>query len=503
MGSDRDQDMNPRRQHALHLTRRRLLQGAFAVAGVATASPLTAFAWRRPQREAPRTDSSSSALALARLLNRTKFSDLPPKAVENAKVIIASTLASAAPGSVIDSARIIRDLAKDHGGKPEATVWFDGTKLPVNEVAHINAVLSDAFASDDSDMRNTAHFGTCLTSAGLAVAERAGATGQDVLTAMVVGYDAAGRIGDARQGGRAGVHASQTVAFGGTVTAARLLKLTDEQMAHAIGITAITMGGLGIGTNSWAREYMGGNAAFCAVNSALAAERGYTVNEDMLEAQGGFLTVFGGGKPDTQILTRDYGNDWEITKYLAIKLWPGAHPFSSLVEAAMNAARQANVPANDVAKILVHGRNVAGSRNPKDYAEAIHSLPYFLACAVADKDFTWIHATPAKFHDPAITRLMGLVEADPSAPAVKYQWNWGGTVTVVTTSDARFTSTVDAPKGSAPRGIEWSDIDAKYRALMPDSKMPKQRIEDSLKVIHGFEQVKRVSELTGLLNARS
>ena len=497
MGSDCDRDPHPRAENALYVTRRRVLQGVVSLAGIGTAAPLTVFA--RSQNSGPGRGSTGSALALARLLSRTTFNDLPPKAVEHAKIIIASTLASAAPGSSIESARIIRSLAKERGGKPEATVWFDGTRLPVNDVAHVNAVLSDAFASDDSDMRNTAHIGTCVTSAGVAVAERTGATGQDLLTAMVVGYEAAGRIGDARGGGQAGGHASQTVAFAGAVTAARLLKLTDEQMAHAIGITAITMGGLRIGTNSWAREYMGGNAAFCAVNAALAAGRGYKVNEDMLEAQGGFLTVYGGTTPDSQILTRDYGKEWDITKYLAIKLWPGAHPFSSLVEAAFTAARQANVPASDVARILVDRRNVDGSRNPKDYAEAIHSLPYFLACAVADRNFTWIHATPAKFHDPAITRLMGLVDTDLSAPPAKYHSNWGGTVTIVTTSGARFTSTIDAPRGSAPRGIEWNDVDAKYRALMPDSKLPAKRIEESLKVIHGFDQVKRMFELTSLL----
>ena len=501
MGPSRDRDPHRRADDARCLSRRRVLRSAVALAGVGTATRLAAFALP-VQNDPLARGSASGALALARLLNQTRFSDLPPKAVEHAKIIIASTLASAAPGSSIESARIVRDLAKAHGGKPEATVWFDGTKLPVNDAAHVNAVLSDAFASDDSDMRNTAHIGTCVTSAGLAVAERMGATAQDVLAAMVVGYEAAGRIGDARRGGRAGVHASQTVAFGGAVTAARLLKLTDEQMAHALGITAVTMGGLSIGTNSWAREYMGGNAAFCAVNAALAAGRGFTVNEDILEAPGGFLTVYGGSGPDSQLLTRDYGKQWDITKYLAIKLWPGSHPFSSLVEAAMTAARRADVPAGDVARILVHGRNVDGSRNPKDYAEAIHSLPYFLACAVADKDFTWVHATPAKFRDPAITRLMGLVDADPSAAPVKYQWNWGGTVTIVTAAGARFTSTIDAPRGSAPRGIEWSDVDAKYRALMPASRLPARRIEESLTVIHGFDQVKRMSELTSLLDSR-
>ena len=120
---------------------------------------------------------------------------------------------------------------------------------------------------------------------------------------------------------------------------------------------------------------------------------------------------------------------------------------------------------------------------------------------MADKDFTWVHATPAKFRDPAIARLMGLVEADPSAAPVRYQWSWGGTVTIVTTSGARFTSTIDAPRGSAPRGIEWSDVDAKYRALMPESKLPAARIEESLKVIHAFDQVKRMSELTRLLSS--
>ena len=85
------------------LTRRDLLQGAFIAAFARTASP-------------------NLALTLAQLLNRTRFTDLPPKAIEHAKMIIASTLASAAPGSLIDSARIVRDLARERGGKPARQV---------------------------------------------------------------------------------------------------------------------------------------------------------------------------------------------------------------------------------------------------------------------------------------------------------------------------------------------------------------------------------------------
>ena len=163
---------------------------------------------------------------------------------------------------------------------------------------------------------------------------------------------------------------------------------------------------------------------------------------------------------------------------------------------------QANVAPDVVAKILVAGQNrttIQGSRRPGNLADAIHSLSYYVAAAVADKDFTWVHATEAKFSDPRITRLMDLVDVDPAPPPVKYTWSWGGTVTIVTSSGTRFTSTVDAPRGSGPRGIEWSDVEAKYRALMPESKLAGRRIDDVLTLIHGFERVKNVSELTRLL----
>jgi 2-methylcitrate dehydratase PrpD len=453
---------------------------------------------------------------LAGVLNRVTFGDLPEAAIKHAKMILASTLASAASGSLIESARIVRDLSKEQGGRREAPVWFDGARLPVTEAARVNAMLSDSAASDDSDLRNVAHTGTCLTSVGLAIGERVGATGQDMLSAMVAGYEAAGRVGQALAASSGGLdqatgavsgsvgrgfHASSIVAFGGTVTAAKLLRLTDEQMANAIGLTATTVGGLAIGTNSWAREYHAGNAALSAVNAALAAARGYTVNRDMLEAAGGFLAVFSGGKPDTSRLALEINKDYQIMRYLAIKLVPGAHALHSAVEAAVNAAREARTRPDDVAKILVAGpqSGLVAGKAPTDMIEAIHSLSYFIASAVADKDFSWVHAALEMIQRPAIVRLIGLIEQDPSPSQARYEWGWGATVTIVTKSGERYTSTVDAPKGSAPRGIEWVDIEGKFRVLMPQSRLPLSRIEEALKLIHDFDQVKKVSQLTSLL----
>jgi 2-methylcitrate dehydratase PrpD len=143
-----------------------------------------------------------------------------------------------------------------------------------------------------------------------------------------------------------------------------------------------------------------------------------------------------------------------------------------------------------------------GSRTPKDHVEAIHSLPYFVASAIADKNFTWVHATADKIFDPTVQRLMTLVDPDPAPPAVATRWPWAGTVTIVLTSGARITRTVDAPRGSAPRGIEWQDVETKYRELMPQSKLPARRLDEILATIRGLENVSDVSQLTRLLLPR-
>jgi 2-methylcitrate dehydratase PrpD len=135
---------------------------------------------------------------LAEFLTRTSSADLPPQAVEHAAMLIASTLASAAMGAGLESSAIIRDLSRERGGTGEASGWFDpDPKLPVSDAARVNAVMSDAAASDDSDLRNIVHAGTTLVASALAIAERTGAGGEDVLTAIVLGYEAAGRIGEA------------------------------------------------------------------------------------------------------------------------------------------------------------------------------------------------------------------------------------------------------------------------------------------------------------------
>ena len=287
----------------------------------------------------------SIARDLAVFLTRASYADIPPQALEHAAMLISSTVASAACGSGIGSASIIRALARDRGGRPDASIWFDsGPRLPAADAAQVNAVMSDAAASDDSDLRNIVHAGTTLVATSFAIAERTGASGQDVLAAIVLGYEASGRIGEAITPTfqARGFHGCLVAIFGGVVAAARLLQLDEVQTAQAIALSATSIGGLRAAADtSTAREYHAGLAAMLGIHATLAAQRGYVAEERILETHRGFCAVY--GDTDGASITRGLGDSWDIITDMAIKLVPGGHPSHSPAEAAANAATAGQV----------------------------------------------------------------------------------------------------------------------------------------------------------------
>jgi 2-methylcitrate dehydratase PrpD len=451
------------------------------------------------------------ARELAEFLTRTSTSELPPQAVEHAAMLIASTLASAALGVGLESSGIIRDLARERGGRPDASLWFhSGPKLPVADAAQVNAVASDAAASDDSDLRNIVHAGTTLVATALAAAEQTGARGEDVLAAIVLGYEAAGRIGEAITPGfrSRGFHGCLVAIFAGAVAAGRLLCLEPAPMAQAIALSATSIGGLAAAANtSVAREYHAGLAAMLGVRAALAAQLGYRAEERILEVHHGFFEVYGGveGASAGASVTRDLGESWDIVTDMAIKLVPGGHPHHALAEAAGNAARNGRIAPDEVESITLSRPDVtalAGPRHPTDLIGMAHSPAFFLAAGTADQGFSWVHATEAKIADPVIHRLIEKVRVGtpPSDGIARYRQ--GATVTIRTTDGRISTSTVYVPKGAGILGIAWADIDAKYRALMPHSGLLNREVEASLAVIHDFRKVTDVSGLINLLQPR-
>jgi 2-methylcitrate dehydratase PrpD len=448
----------------------------------------------------------SIARELARFVTARGAQDLPALALERARMSVASTIASAAMGRDIDSSRIIRSLARERAGTPEASVWFDrGPKLPLADAARVNAVMSDSAASDDSDLRNIAHIGTIVTATSIATAERVGASGPDVLAAMVLGYEVAGRIDEALTPGRSerGFHSAISTIFAGAVATGKLLGLNEDAMTQAIALAATSIGGMHVAANtSLAREYHAGLSALLGIHAAAAAQKGFVAEENVLEMPRGFFAAYGGAH--LVDVTRDLGTEWDIVTNMAIKLVPGGHPHHAAAEAAANAAIAADAQPADIESIMLSApkyRTLSGPRHPTDLIGVAHSPAFIVAAAVADRGYGWIHATPEKVADPTIHALIDrlAVDPDPKPYPDRFPHHHGATVTIALKDGRKFSSHVDFPRGSGPRGIDWADVDAKYRTLVPLSTLPAQNVEASLEVVHALERVASLSELTRLL----
>jgi 2-methylcitrate dehydratase PrpD len=451
----------------------------------------------------------STARELAGFLTRITLGDLPAQTLDHAAMLVASTIASAAAGRGIGSAAITRDMARERGGAAQSSVWFDaGEKLPIADAAQVNAVMSDAAASDDSDLRNIVHCGTPLVATSLAIAEHSKATGEEVLTAIVLGYELAGHIIDAVSDARVrGFHGSTRAIFAAAGAASRLLRLDAEQTTHAIGLAATSAGGLAKAADtSIAREYHAGNATFLGIQAAQAARRGYTCEERILEMPQGYFEAFGGtdGAAAARAATRDLGASWDIVTDMAVKLVPGGHPYHAFGEAAANAARDGNVRAEEVESIIASRpgmTGLTGPLHPADLIDMAHSPAYFIAAGAADRGFSWVHATPEKIADPVIHGLIDKVRVGPPPAENAERYRQGASVTIRTSDGRSFTNTVYAPKGSGLLGIDWADIDAKFRALVPASGLPEGHIAPLLDLIQAFRRQPDVSGLIGLLRS--
>jgi len=345
------------------------------------------------------------------------------------------------------------------------------------------------------------HCGTPLTAASLALAEQTGTSGEEVLAAIVLGYEAAGRIGDpiSPQFRERGHHGCLLATFAACVAAGRLLRLDPAPLAQAIALAATSIGGLAAAADtSTAREYHAGLAVRSGIDAALAAARGFVAEEGILEHDRGFFRVFGGIVVDPAAVTAGLGADWDIVTDMAVKLAPGGHPYHAFAEAAASAAREGEMTPDDVEAILLSRpgmTRLTGPLHPNDLIDMAHSPAYFAAAGVADRRFGWEHAGPAKIADPVIHRLIDKITVGPPPTGNVERYRQGATVTIRSKAGRSITHTVFVPKGAAALGIDWSDIENKYRTLMPNSGLSGGRIEASLGLIRNLADAASVAPL--------
>jgi len=169
------------------------------------------------------------------------------------------------------------------------------------------------------------------------------------------------------------------------------------------------------------------------IHAALAAHKGLMAEENVLEMPRGFFSAYGGDHLED--VTKDLGRAWDITTDHGDQAGTRGHPHHAAAEAAANAGdRRTRRPGGRGRHQALIGQvpSLPGPRHPTDLIGVAHSPAYFIAAAVADRDYGWIHVSPVKVADPVIRQLIDKVTVNRTRHRTRTasRHHHGATVTI-------------------------------------------------------------------------
>jgi len=232
----------------------------------------------------------------ARLVTGTRFGDIPAAGVAKAKDCILDCLGVAIAGSAESIREPVMRYIEAVGGAADATLVGLGGKTAVTNAALANGVFGHVLDYDDTNQIFIGHGSVVIVPAILALAEKLGSSGEDILTAYMVGTEVQWKLGEALvdcgDHYAKGWHSTGTIgAFGATAAATKLLGLSEDESAHAFGIAASEVGGFQEQFGTHCKPFHAGRANEVGVRAALLAKGGFTSARSAFEGKVGWLKL--------------------------------------------------------------------------------------------------------------------------------------------------------------------------------------------------------------------
>ncbi|MCA8928803.1 MAG: MmgE/PrpD family protein [Alphaproteobacteria bacterium] len=341
--------------------------------------------------------------ALAEFAMAIRFEHLPADVVEVAKHCLLDWLGVTIAGRDEPLVRMLLDQAVADGGAPQATVVGMATKVNAGQAALINGSASHALDYDDVQERLHGHPTAPIAPVLLALAEKDGRSGRDLIAAFVAGVEVECRVNQFMGEGHyeRGWHSTATNGtFGAAVAAGHLLGFSAEQCAVAMGIAGTQAAGLRAMFGTMCKPMHAGKAAQNGLFAAQMAARGLTSRPDVLERPLGFGATQSDG-PSAERALAGLGERYEVSDVL-FKYHAACHGVHASVEALQDIRRSTGLAAADVESVEVAVQNeylnICGIDRPETGLEGKFSLKFCSALALAGADT----ADPETYSDRAV-----------------------------------------------------------------------------------------------------
>lgn len=449
---------------------------------------------------------------LAKFVADTSYENLPEEVVERASTVMLDTLSCAVAGSTKapEECAWVMQFAKAVGGNAESTIWMNGYKTSAMMAAMANATMVHTIDFDDTHLESVAHLGAGLLGTVLSLGEKVHATGKEVLTAFVVGFEVAARVGNSVNKGAVHLHYKywHPTATCGTIgcaaAAAKLMKLDAEDVEMAIGLGIDQAAGFRycIDKGDFSKSLHPGWSAMRGVMAAQIIASGANGPKGLLEYSTGFCNAMC-SEPNIHYLSDDLGTSYAIMRD-ALKMFPTIHGSHSGIEATLNIVEEHDLKPEDITHILIRLSPLAKGQGvnyqPANVLAARLSMPCCMALAAIKRQVTLDDFTEELIHDPAFLEYMKKVEIEPW-PEFNELYPLSGftsEATITVKSGEQYVNRVIYCKAHPERPASKEDIAAKYFNLATIT-WPREKAEAVYNFFGSIDACADIAELIALM----
>ncbi len=441
---------------------------------------------------------------LARYMVEARERSLAPDVAREARHRILDTLAAMVSGAHLKPGEMAIRYARAQGGVAEATVLTTDITTSAINAALVNAMFGHADETDDFHPATKAHPGCAVVPAALAMAEREGRSGTELLRAVTLGYDLCCRFLLAlgadlvRRTHRSAEGTSSTL--GSVGAAASLARLDEKGMRHALSYACQQVSGIW----SWVRDAehvekafdFSGMGARNGVTAAIMAQLGFSGVWDVFDCEHNVLQALS-TEPNPEEMVAGLGSRYFITE-TAIKPFSVGYPIQAPLDAFLRLRREHGLNPDNVERIV--------ARLPEDGARVVNdrSMPdincqHIIALALVKGTVSFEDShSYEQMKDPKVRAAKERVQLvadpklmDPGAPR-------SGLVEV-TLRDGRTVShfTRHAP-GTAENPMDTESVNAKARLLI-EPVLGAEQADGLIQRVNALDELKDVRELRAFL----
>lgn len=380
--------------------------------------------------------------------------------------------AAVVAGASAEPARILTAALVDDDEVGHSRLLPGGRGVRPRTAALINGTAAHTAEVDDIYRDGIFHPGAPTIAAALALAEHRDASGDELLRAVLVGYEVGNRIAAAVNPAHYRFwHTTGTIgALSAAAAAAELLELDAPRFSDALATATTMAAGLqqAFRSDAMSKPLHSGHAAEAGLLAAMAAAHGFSGAADVLEGEAGFGPAMA-ASPDWSRALAGLGTDEPTITAMTVKNHSCCgHAFAALDAGVLLGL---TVDPDAVERIEVEtyrvAIEVAGNPDPKTEFEAKFSIPFTLAWALCHGPVRLRAFAEEQRNDPRVRALAAKVtlRVDPRLDAA-FPGQRGARVTVIGTDGRRHTEQRPTRKGDPDDPLTDTELADKFIELV-------------------------------------